>query len=82
MLFIINTFKPKGFPHYYQLDQSISVLRVVGFLGGVFHFLLILIEQSDGKRWRSWSDDTFCGIWSGSTLFAYVPQNGQYAYMG
>ena len=23
-----------------------------------------------GKQWRPWSDATYCGIWSGSTLFA------------
>ena len=26
----INPFKPNGISHYYQLDQSISVLRVDG----------------------------------------------------
>ena len=26
---LLNPFKPKGISHYYQLDQSISVLRVV-----------------------------------------------------
>ena len=34
---IINPYKPKGISHYYQLDQSISVLR--GF-GRYFLFLL------------------------------------------
>ena len=27
---LVNPFKPNGISHYYQLDQSISVLRVVG----------------------------------------------------
>ena len=31
----INPFKPNGFSHSYELDQPISVLRVVG---GIFHF--------------------------------------------
>ena len=28
--YLINPFKPNGISHRYQLDQSISVLRVVG----------------------------------------------------
>ena len=27
------------------------------------------------------SDAVFCGVWSGSALFVYVPQKGRYAYM-
>ena len=25
------------------------------------------------KQWRPWSDAAFCGVWSGSALFAYNP---------
>ena len=38
------------FPHLYQLEQSISVLRVVGWY--FFHFIQILIEHSASKQWR------------------------------
>ena len=35
--------KPNGISHFYQLDQSISILRVV--VSGIFFFFQILIEQ-------------------------------------
>ena len=40
----------------------------------VFIFIQILIEHSVSKQCRSWSDATFCGVWSGSARFAYVPK--------
>ena len=39
-----------------------------------FIFGQILIEHTVSKQWRPWSDATFCGVWSGFALFAYVPQ--------
>ena len=51
-------------------------------LGWFSIFIQILIENSASKQWRSWSDATFCGVWSWSALFAYVPQKGRQAYMG
>ena len=45
---IFNPFKPNGISLYYQLDQSISVLRVVRcFFSLFFQFS---IEHSDGKQ--------------------------------
>ena len=38
-----------------------------------FIFIQIVIEYSASKQWRPWIH-AFCGIWSGSALFAYVPQ--------
>ena len=38
-----------------------------------FIFIQILIEHSVRKQWRAWSDAVFCGVWTGSALFAYVP---------
>ena len=35
-----NPFMPNGISHRYQLKQSISVLRDVIMLGGIFHFYL------------------------------------------
>ena len=70
--------------HSYQLNQSISVLRIVGcFLGFFccfFLFFFISIERSVSILWRPWSDAAFCGVWYGSPLFAYVPQKGRFAY--
>ena len=40
-------------------------------------FIQILIEHSVSQQWRPWSDATFCGVWSGFALFAYVPQKGR-----
>ena len=48
-----NPFKPNGIAHYYQLDQSISVLRVVRLY--FFIFIQISIEHSVRKQWRSCS---------------------------
>ena len=46
---LFKPFKPNGISHY-QLDQSISVLRVVGWY---FSFCIqILIEHSVNKQWR------------------------------
>ena len=45
---IINPFKPHGNSHSYQLDLSISILRVVVF----FIFIQISIEYSVRKQWR------------------------------
>ena len=47
---LYNPFMPNGISHYHQLDQSISVLRVVRWI--IFHFIQILIEQSVSKQWR------------------------------
>ena len=30
-IILLNPFKPNGISHYYQLDQSISILRLVGW---------------------------------------------------
>ena len=36
--------------------------------------IIIIIELSVNKQWRPWSFVAFCGVWSGSALFVYVPQ--------
>ena len=56
----------------YQLDQSISVLRVIGRY--FYNCIQILIEYYASKQWRSWPDAAFCGVWSGSVLFACSPK--------
>ena len=56
-----------------------SPFRLKGCWVVVFIIIQILREHSVCKPWRSWSDATFCGIWSG---FAYVQQKGRWAYVG
>ena len=46
-----------------SIDRT-SLFQILGVLGGIFHFIQILIERSVSKQWRRWSD------WSGSALFA------------
>ena len=40
--------------------------------------IVFLIEFPVSKQWRPWSDAgadaAFSGVWSGSALFAYVPE--------
>ena len=33
-----------------------------------------IINSNSPFLWGPWSDAVFCGVWSGSALFAYVPQ--------
>ena len=73
---LLNPFQPNGISCSYQLGQSISVLRVVGWY--FFIFIQILIQHSVSKQWRPRSDVAECGIWSGSVLCANVPQKGLY----
>ena len=68
---IINPFMPNVFSHPYQLDDSISNFRGVGWFS---IFIQILKGTSVSKQWRTWSDTAFCGVWSGFALFADVPQ--------
>ena len=48
---VFNPFKPNGLTNPYQLDHSISVLRVAVWY--FFHFTQILIEPSVSKKWRT-----------------------------
>ena len=67
---------PNVFSHPYQLGESISNFRVVGWY--FFFFIQFLEETSVSKQLNPWSDAAFCGVWSGSDLFAYVPLKGRY----
>ena len=69
---LINPHLPSGPICPYHLDESISNFKVSGVL-----FLFFIISRIDipvSKQWRPWSDAAFCGGWSGSALFAYVPK--------
>ena len=59
-----------------------SLFPFQGLLGGIFFISIkISTEHSVSKQWRPWSDAAYCGVWSGTTLSARVPQKGSYAYM-
>ena len=69
---LINPHLPSGPICPYHLDESISNFRVSGV-----RFLFFIISRIDipvSKQWRPWSDAAFCGSWSGTALFAYVPK--------
>ena len=65
-----SPFKPNEISPFYQLDQSISILRAAC---GIFSFLFKYL-YSIRKQWRPRTDAGFCTVWSGSALFAHVPQ--------
>ena len=67
-------FMPSGFFYLNSLGQSISSKRGVWLL-----FIITTVYRNSCtlcKQCRPWSDVVFCGIWSGSTLFANVPFKG------
>ena len=67
----VNLFKPSGISQSYQLDQSISALRVVG---GDFRFYSKSIEHSVNIQWRPRSDAALRSVWYGSAMCDHVPQ--------
>ena len=66
ILYLFNQFNPNGISQFYQLNRSISVIRV---LGGIFNMITNSGDPDQTPRFAS-------------ALFAYVPQKGRYAYMG
>ena len=50
----------------------------VHFQFGIFFIFIQILKESSSvsKKWRIWSDTTFCGVWSGIALFAVVQQKG------
>ena len=65
--------------HFLLLSAIGPVYFCFKVVGWYFHFIQILIEHSISKLLRPWSDAAFCGVWSGSALFAYVPQKRRLA---
>ena len=66
----LNPFMPSGLFYLKSLDRSISNRRgvwVVFIITIFFRNSYILCKQC----WP-WSDAAFCGVWSGSTVFANV----------
>ena len=70
---------PVVLTHIWLMDFSIPINWMSPFqnlgMSGVF-FFFFLIKFPVSKQCRPWSDAAFCGIWSWSALFAYVPKNG------
>ena len=81
-MFLLNPNKPNGFSYPYTLyivwvHLSFKECQVYFFI-----FVLSVIENPINKQWRPWSDAALCNVWSGSALFAYVPQKGHQVYLG
>ena len=74
-----NPHLPNGLSHPYQLDESIIHLRGVWY---TYFICIIFFIEISIEQCRPWSDAAFCGVWSGSALFAYVPNIGCQAYVG
>ena len=68
----LNLFMASELFHPYWLDKP-----VCHFFWCTFSFL-VLLEISECKQCRPWSNATFCSVWFGSTLFAKVPIMGPY----
>ena len=67
-----NPFKPNEISHSYQFDQSISVLRAVWWYFSFLFKCKYSIQLANSVD----PEQTFCGVWSGSALFAHLPQKG------
>ena len=68
-----------------RLSHTIYWKCPISILGTSGYEIYIFLEkngQTICKQWRTWSDATFCGIWSGSALFAKYPFTGLPTTMG
>ena len=71
----LNPFMPNWFFYLNSLDRSISYIRGLWLV-----FIIIMFCRNVWTyciQCRAWSDAAFCGVWSGSTLFANVPLMGR-----
>ena len=66
---------PNGISHLYQLDRSISSLRV-------FIFIQILIEHSVSKQWRPDQTPRSAASDLGLCCLRMSHKKGRYTYMG
>ena len=74
MFGFLNPFMPSGFFYFESLDRSISSRRDVWFI-----FIITMLYRNScikRKQCRHSSDAAFCGVLSGSTLFANIPFGG------
>ena len=78
--FSLHPYVPSGLFHPYHWEESISKL---GCLVDIFFiFILFQIEIHVSKHCRSWSDATFCNVWSGPTLFAlFQKRDGRHIWV-
>ena len=59
-----------------RLSNTIYWKSLISILGTPGYDIYILLEKNGWticKQWRPWSDTVFCGVWSGSALFANYP---------
>ena len=78
----INPFMTSGLFYLIFSDRSMSDIRGVWL---VFINTCTMFYRNSCiwcKQCRPWSDAVFCGVWSGSTLFANVPFMGRRALNG
>ena len=62
-----------------ELSHMLYWKILISILGMSGYVILIFWEKNDWticKQWRPWSEAAFCGIWSGSPLFANYPFRG------
>ena len=53
-----------------------SPISILGTSGCEIYIFLGKNDLTVCKQWRPWSDAAFCGVWSGSALFANYPFTG------
>ena len=62
-----------------RLSRTIYCKSLISILGTSGYKIYIFLEKNGWticKQWRPWSDAAFCGVWSGSALFANYPFTG------
>ena len=68
-----------------ELHHIIYLKILILILGMLVYVIYIFLEENGWsicKQWRPRSDATFCGIWSGSALFANYPFKSFQTTMG
>ena len=68
---LLNPLMIDGLSHCDHLDKSTSIIRGIG------SDLLHSLSKQNSPRW----DVAFCGVASGTILFANVQQKGRQAYV-
>ena len=60
--------------------------KILILILGIWGYVIKVFLERNGwticKQWRPWSDAAFCGVWSGSALFANYPFRGLQITMG
>ena len=84
--FFIQTYWHLFNPMYTEWTTHTIYLKSPNSMLGMSGYVIYIILGKNGwticKQWRPWSAATFCGIWSGSALFANYPFRGLETTMG